>query len=229
MKGTRKRFLKHPATVIATVALFVAVGGGTAAYASGLISGSQIKNHSIPAKKLTKSAIKSLRGQRGARGPAGPTGATGATGAAGAQGIQGIQGIHGPIGPSNGYVNVNTGAVPISSSTTVNTLSLPAGKYMVTAVVMPYQSSAGSSDAICTLSLGSPIDFEQTQVVNGSTSFADISMVGMGTLASAGNASISCYQSGSGSLEIFDSQLAAVQLGSVSVTGALRHRLVPGS
>src|SRR5262249_40060248 len=46
----------------------------------GLIPGSQIKNHSIPAKKLTKSAIKSLRGRRG---PAGPKGATGPQGPGG--------------------------------------------------------------------------------------------------------------------------------------------------
>jgi hypothetical protein len=81
--------LKHPATIIAAVALFVAFGGGAAAYASGLINGSQIKNHSIAAKKLTKSAIKSLHGAKGARGPAGPTGATGAAGAPGAAGPQG--------------------------------------------------------------------------------------------------------------------------------------------
>ncbi len=66
--------LKHPATIIAALALFVALGGGAIAYASGLISGSQIKNHSIPTKKLTRSAIKSLRGKRGLRGPVGPQG-----------------------------------------------------------------------------------------------------------------------------------------------------------
>lgn len=86
MKG-----LKHPATVIAALALFVALGGG-AAWASGLIPGSKIKNHSIAAKKLTKSAMKSLRGKRGPRGASGARGATGATGAAGAAG---------PPGPSN--------------------------------------------------------------------------------------------------------------------------------
>jgi hypothetical protein len=74
------RRLTHPATLIAAAALFLALGGGAAAYASGLISGSQIKNHSIPAKKLTKSAIKSLRGRRG---PAGPKGATGPQGPGG--------------------------------------------------------------------------------------------------------------------------------------------------
>jgi hypothetical protein len=90
--------LKHPATIVAAIALFVALGGG-AAWASGLISGSQIKNHSIPAKKLTASAIKSLRGKRGPAGPRGATGATGATGAQGPQGIQGVQGVQGPAGP----------------------------------------------------------------------------------------------------------------------------------
>lgn len=77
------RFFKHPATVIATVALFIAVGGGTAAYASGLINGSQIKNHSIAAKKLTNSAVKSLRGKRGPAGAQGTPGAPGAPGAPG--------------------------------------------------------------------------------------------------------------------------------------------------
>jgi hypothetical protein len=74
------RNLKHPATVIAAVALFIAFGGGAAAYASGLINGSKIKNHSIATKKLTKKAIKQLHGAKGATGPAGPAGAPGATG-----------------------------------------------------------------------------------------------------------------------------------------------------
>jgi hypothetical protein len=91
------RFLKHPATVIATVALVIAVGGGTAAYASGLIDGSQIKNHSIAAKKLTKSAIESLRGKRGRTGPAGSRGPAGPSGATGAQGPQGVPGKPAPI------------------------------------------------------------------------------------------------------------------------------------
>lgn len=90
MKG-----LRHPATIIALLALFGALGGG-AAWASGLISGSQIKNHSIAEKKLTKKAIKALRGQRGPRGPAGTTGPAGPTGPRGATGLQGATGPQGP-------------------------------------------------------------------------------------------------------------------------------------
>jgi hypothetical protein len=79
--------LRHPATAIASLALFLGLRGG-AALASGLISGSQIKNHSIPAKKLTRSAIKSLHGARGSAGATGPAGAAGAPGP------------RGPIGPT---------------------------------------------------------------------------------------------------------------------------------
>jgi hypothetical protein len=60
MKAARLR--PSPALVISLVALFVAVGG-TAAAASGLISGRQIVNHSIPARKLTAGAIKTLQGK----------------------------------------------------------------------------------------------------------------------------------------------------------------------
>jgi hypothetical protein len=77
------------------LALFVALGGR--AWASALISGSKIKNHSIPAKKLTRSAIKSLRGKRGPTGPPGPKGDTGAPGPKGDQGPVGPQGPGGTI------------------------------------------------------------------------------------------------------------------------------------
>jgi hypothetical protein len=55
--------LKHPATIIALLALFVALSG--TAYASGMISGKQIVNRSIPEKKLTATAVKALQGERG--------------------------------------------------------------------------------------------------------------------------------------------------------------------
>jgi hypothetical protein len=60
----KRRFrAPSPAFVISLVALFVALGG-TTAYASGLISGRQIVNHSIPAKKLTDAAVRALQGGR---------------------------------------------------------------------------------------------------------------------------------------------------------------------
>lgn len=86
---------KHPATVIASLALFVALGG-EAAMASGLISGKQIKDHTIPAKKLTESAIKTLHGLRGPTGAPGPQGPQGPSGIAGPPGPKGDTGPQGP-------------------------------------------------------------------------------------------------------------------------------------
>jgi hypothetical protein len=92
-----------PALVVSLIALFLALGGG-AAWASGLISGKQIVDHSIPEGKLTAKAIKSLHGTPG---PAGPRGATGPRGPQGAKGDTGPQGPQGP-----GAISINEGGVP---------------------------------------------------------------------------------------------------------------------
>jgi hypothetical protein len=109
------RDARRPVTVVAALALVVALGGGGAAYASGLISGSQIKNHSIPAKKLTRTAIKSLQGARG------PAGATGPPGAAGAPGPPGPIGPTGPQGPGGRIVTYDAAAAASPTVTTLGT------------------------------------------------------------------------------------------------------------
>jgi hypothetical protein len=55
------RHFKHPATVIALIALFAALSGGAGAAMTKLISGSQIKKGSIPENRLKPSAIKDLQ------------------------------------------------------------------------------------------------------------------------------------------------------------------------
>jgi hypothetical protein len=84
------RFLRR--NTIALLAVFLALGG-TSYAAATLISGSQIKPHTIAKNRLTNKAIKQLRGNRGPRGLQGAQGARGPTGA------QGVQGIQGPPGP----------------------------------------------------------------------------------------------------------------------------------
>jgi hypothetical protein len=82
-KGDRmKRFT--PSMVVSLVAPAVALSGSAFA-ASTLIDGHSIKNRSIPAIKLTRSAVASLHGARGPRGY---------------QGIQGQPGLQGPTGPA---------------------------------------------------------------------------------------------------------------------------------
>lgn len=98
----------HPATVISLIALFVALSG-TAVASSGLILGSQIKNGTISASKLTPNALRFLKGRQGVAGPAGNNGA------------DGMQGPTGPVGPAGGF---NPASVQYVAS---NPVTLPAG------------------------------------------------------------------------------------------------------
>ena len=84
--------LKHPATIIALLALFSALGGG-AALASGLISGRQIANHSIPEWKLTPRAVRNLQGGPRATGPQGPAGPRGPRGPSAANALARASGL----------------------------------------------------------------------------------------------------------------------------------------
>jgi hypothetical protein len=106
--ASRIRRNVQPATLIALLALFVAVGG-TATAASGLISGKQIKPRTITAKQLGRGAVgtRQLRNRAISGAKLKPAllkslkkpGQPGATGATGAQGLPGLPGIQGPQGP----------------------------------------------------------------------------------------------------------------------------------
>jgi hypothetical protein len=89
-----RRFLRQ--NTIALLALFLALGGTSFAAAS-LISGSQIRPHTIAKNRLTNKAIRQLKGDRGPRGAQGAQGVAGPTGPRGAQGVQGVQGPPGPV------------------------------------------------------------------------------------------------------------------------------------
>jgi hypothetical protein len=140
--------LTHPATIIATAAFFLALGGGAAAYASGLISGSQIKNRSIPAKKLTKSAIKSLRGRRGPAGAKGPTG---------------------PQGPGGQIVTYDANA---SASPTTKTLGTFLGDTISASCSIPAAGQAQLNVFLQTASGGWDVDYSVVEDTNG-TAHAD--------------------------------------------------------
>jgi hypothetical protein len=75
------------ANVVATLALFLALGGGayaavhlprgsvgSAQIRAGAVGSREVRNHALHVSDLSTSARALLRGQRGAPGPAGPTG-----------------------------------------------------------------------------------------------------------------------------------------------------------
>jgi hypothetical protein len=102
------------ANVIATLALFLALGGSSYAavqlsrgavkakhLAAGSVTSTKVKNRSLAARDFKRGQLPS--GAQGTQGPAGPQGP------AGAQGVQGPQGIPGPTQAS---VEGGVGALP---------------------------------------------------------------------------------------------------------------------
>lgn len=109
----------RPTTVIAMLALFIAIGG-TATAASGLINGSKImnntvagkklKNKTITKKKLAPATIKALKGNKGPKGS---------------------PGADGVVEPT--YTPFQSVNLPANTELAIGSVNVPAGKYMVTA------------------------------------------------------------------------------------------------
>lgn len=114
MKGLAVKSLsKHrprPATIVAAIAVFLALGGTSYAVARGSIGSREIKNNDVrsidvrngtlSSGDLSRSAREALRGAQGPSGPRGPLGP---------QGPSGGQGPAGPAGPANVTVRSNSG------------------------------------------------------------------------------------------------------------------------
>lgn len=127
--------LPRPSTVIAAVALFVALS--SSAVAAGIVplarhayTADTAQNARRLAGKTPAELASTLRGargaqgQRGAQGPAGPKGDTGATGAQGATGAAGPQGPQGPAGAKGATGDVGAGLAIVG--TVADAASLPA-------------------------------------------------------------------------------------------------------
>lgn len=103
-----------PGTVVAAIALLVALGGtayastalprnsvGTEQLQADAVIGSKVKDHSLVAADFKAGQLpRGADGPAGPQGPAGPAGPAGATGAKGATGSTGATGAAGPQGPA---------------------------------------------------------------------------------------------------------------------------------
>lgn len=147
------RIRKHfsYANVIATIALILVVGGGSAIAASQFtkesIGGRAIKKESIGPAKLTKAAKATLVGPvgpKGATGPAGPAGAAGPAGPAGAP------------GSALAFAHVNSdGSLDAANSKNVGETKLTAqpGYYCVSPTVPTRNVTATASGTIAPRSI----------------------------------------------------------------------------
>jgi hypothetical protein len=137
------------ANTVATLALFLALGGSS--YAALSVTGKNVKNSSLTGKDVKNSSLgtkdvkngallagdfKSGQLPQGAQGPQGPQGVQGL------QGAQGDDGLQGPAGTARAYANVRAldcavappNLCPIENSTGISQVTRPSlGLYCVRA------------------------------------------------------------------------------------------------
>lgn len=152
-----------------------------------------------------------LQGPRGLKGDKGDQGLPGAQGAAGAQGPQGIAGPPGPAGTGGLPAAFSTPAQgPVSAGstfTTVTTLALPAGRYLL------YATGNAAGPGSCRL--GSPsgsLSGPGTAVVAGFT------LVGSWSAGTAVTVRLECSVA-SGTLSVSGGTLYAIQVSGVTLVG----------
>jgi collagen triple helix repeat protein len=146
MRSILRRLSRRHSTAVAYLALFAALGGGSAYAAAtvtgsniedGTITGKDVKNRSLGTNKLSPRAVSSLTGRPGPAGPAGPkgekgdrgpAGPTGPKGPAGAPGAQGPAGPAGSSGISGWEYQVSPGVAVPSNSYKSAQVDCPGGK-----------------------------------------------------------------------------------------------------
>jgi hypothetical protein len=201
------------ANVMATIAVFLALGGG--AYAAfklpkNSVGTKQIKTGAVTPKKLAPSTKRLLRGQQGARGDTGPQGARGDTGQTGNP------------GPSDVYAaGAGFGALT-ATYTQVAVITVPAGSYLLggkTTILAHAADTSAIADCVIatTIAAGSGT-FDQGSAVlpvfTGQTSREVISLAGAATFDSQQTVVLAC-KTNAGTADYSDARVWATKTGSL--------------
>ena len=156
-------------------------------------------------------------GPIGLTGPAGPPGADGATGPAGPAGSQG------PAGPSAGFTaqfGLSSTAVSVASTPTqVTSILVPVGSYIVTAKVVLANPSTGPTAVTCLLAQGSSgrtLDRSDGFLVATASGDLTLHAAVQVSVASDGQLRLSCIRFASTVVTASNSQLTAIQVGSLT-------------
>jgi hypothetical protein len=201
------------ALIVSVIALVVALGGtalaGAPARLARVITGKQIKNNSIGSADIHNNNLLLKDFKRSQRSKL-----------VGPQGSQGTQGPKGDIGPSTAYTSsfayLPAGtALPGSGFTTLHTLNLPAGSYLVLATADVSNHGAGENGAVCDLesSTGDSTRFAAEGLTDVHTDLAGTLAT---TLTTAGSVHLDCIGNVlAGDERRHQSSLSAIKVGAV--------------
>jgi hypothetical protein len=188
-----------PTSIIAVLALFVALGG--TAYAT--------KHYLITSTKQIKpSVLKKLKGKPGKNGTNGTNGTNGSNGAAGA---------------ANGYTDQHPAAgtyIPLEEQpTVVSVLNLPAGKYVVQADVHLEGFKIPGASVTCKLAGTTTPDEGVSELGVGANEVkhADLALSGALTLSGPGSVLVECTPSTLGKADA-GATMTAVQVTNLTST-----------
>jgi hypothetical protein len=164
------------ANVMATTAVFIALGGGAyaaATLAANSVGSKQLKSSAVTNKNIAKNAVTSTKVKDGSllkvdfaagqlppgpAGPAGPQGTKGDTGAKGDAGAKGDTGAQGDRGPSNAISKQNNSVVNVNvADKVIITFTLTPGSWVVTGHATLNNNDAAQQDGSCDINVAGVI------------------------------------------------------------------------
>lgn len=194
------------ANVVATLALFVALGGVSYAATQlpkNSVGSEQLKEGSVSTKKLSNRVRYHLnkRGSNkdGAAGKDGIAGKDGAPGRDGAAGRDGAVGPTGATGPSHVYTsNIYTPVPgPPPASVVAATIDVPAGTYYLDAVLNVHNGFLTDETVDCELKKGSShIDGWAMVIPAGPDSHAGLTLSGTSVVSAPTTMHVDCFTYG---------------------------------
>jgi hypothetical protein len=199
------------ANVIATLALFLVLAGGTA------FAASQFEKESIGSRALKKEAVTPLKLSKKAKstlqGSAGPKGATGATGPTGPQG---------PAGDGRLF-SFSGGSLGLTGPQVVASLSLPAGNFLIQGKMNAVHNgtAATSTRLECTLLNGTTaIDFIKLRLAannsNEALIFGIVPVQAAVSLAAPATINLTCASTVGDEIELSERRLTALTVSSIN-------------
>jgi hypothetical protein len=213
LRHIRRNFVSY-------LALFVALGGtsyaavklprnsvGSRQLRNNVVTSRKVRDHSLLARDFKDHQLPAGRqgkagpaGPQGAAGGPGPQGSRGATGLTGPKGATGATGSQGPAGPVNVLYKAQSSPVSTSGTATIATISLPAGKWLLTGhVVADDSSSTAAAEPACSIATVGPNPIFTNakaflQPHSGSEQPQTLSVEGISNSAADGTAELDCTE-----------------------------------
>ena len=213
-----------PSLIVACIALLVALGGTSLAAVSVILPANsvgtkQLKNNAVTSAKVKDGSLKAIDLAPGVLAASPGVGAAGPAGPAGAPGAAGPTGATGPSDAFSAYRDaISPPPLPANATTTIVTLALQPGKYVIVGKVNLDDVSGSSKVITCRLTAEGDGDEVLVTVPGTSTGEEECVMTVVHEFTAAGNARLSIQTPVGSSVRPSFGKVTAIRVGSISNT-----------